>query len=134
MLTSRTHGLAFTGKRSSSRCSHTPVRSQHWIWSPLHSSICTSSSASSATPRPHPQHCCRPHEHWQGGPNLYHGYECLYSPQQGSTLLKQYTNSIQSVDHCQIMRLSCVLLYIQRRSFVTLESPIHTSGAALQHF
>ena len=66
--------MTLAGKWSRSQCPHTPICSQHWVWPPLHSCLRTSSPTPSATPRPHPQHCCRPHEHRQGIPSHTQSY------------------------------------------------------------
>ncbi len=39
---------------------------QHQLCTTHDSGICSPGAPSSAATRPHPQHCCGPHEHWQG--------------------------------------------------------------------
>ena len=39
---------------------------QHQLWTTHDSGICSPGAPSSSPTRPHPQHCCGPHEHWQG--------------------------------------------------------------------
>ncbi len=39
---------------------------QHHLWTTHDSGLCSPGTPSSSPTRPHPQHCCGPHEHWQG--------------------------------------------------------------------
>ena len=126
------------GKWSSSSNTSSIRPSQHRLWTTPHSSICFPGAPSSSPTRPHPEHCCGPHEHWQGteAPMIIHapilsGNTCVRPcPDSMICALLPCAHRLQRLPHNSLGPHP--ELYVACRSLRMLPCMISTAVSSLQ--